>query len=118
MLAGAHVFVLPSRSDGFSYSVLEALACGAVPIVTPEVGAAEVVARLDPRLVVEQEGFAEAATALIGTLDLADLASRARRLAGEFDRRETASATVAAVLRRAEELGRDGQLRRAGGSGR
>jgi glycosyltransferase involved in cell wall biosynthesis len=106
MLAGAHVFLLPSRSDGFSYAVLEALACGAVPIVTPEVGAAEVVARLDPRLVVGREGFAEEAAALIGALDLDDLAPRARLLAAEFDRRRTAPDTVAAVLRRAAELGR------------
>ena len=104
MLGRAQVFVLPSRSDGFSYAVLEALASGAVPLVTPEVGAAEVVARLDPRLVIERVGFAEAAAALIGTLDLAELARRGRVLAEEFDRRRTGPALAAAVLARAEEL--------------
>lgn len=104
MLAAARVFVLPSRSDGFSYAVLEALASGAVPIVTPEVGAAEVVRRLDPRLVIGREGFAEEAAALIGALDLDDLARRGRELSCEFDRRRTAPALAAAVLRRTEEL--------------
>jgi glycosyltransferase involved in cell wall biosynthesis len=104
MLGGAQVFVLPSRSDGFSYAALEALASGAVPIVTPEVGAAEVVRRLDPRLVVEAGGFAEEAAALIPQLDLAELSAAGRELAGEFDRRRTAPALAEAILRRAEEL--------------
>lgn len=103
-LAAAHFLVLPSRSDGFSYAVLEALASGAVPIVTPEVGAAEVVRRLDPRLVVAREGFAEEVASLLGRLDLARLAPAARELAEGFDRRRTAPAVAGVVLERAEGL--------------
>lgn len=103
-LAAAHFLVLPSRSDGFSYAVLEALASGTVPIVTPEVGAAEVVRRLDPRLVVAREGFAEEVAALLGRLDLGRLAPGARELAEEFDRRRTAPQVAGAVLARAEGL--------------
>lgn len=103
-LAAAHFLVLPSRSDGFSYAVLEALASGAVPIVTPEVGAAEVVRRLDPRLVVAREGFAEEVAALLGQLDLERLAPAARELAEGFDRRRTAPAVAGEVLARAKRL--------------
>lgn len=105
-LAAAHFLVLPSRSDGFSYTVLEALASGAVPIVTPEVGAAEVVRRLDPRLVVAREGFAEEVPGLLGRLDLAVLAPAARELAEGFDRRRTAPRVAGVVLERAEGLAR------------
>lgn len=105
LLAEAQVLVLPSRSDGFSYVVLEALASGTVPIVTPQVGAAEIVRRLDPRLVVERTGFAEAVAALLPRLELAALSRRARALAEEFDRRRTSRAIAAAVLERAGGLG-------------
>jgi glycosyltransferase involved in cell wall biosynthesis len=101
MLAAAHCMVLPSRSDGFSYAVLEALASGTVPIVTPEVGAAEIVRRLDERLVVEREGFAETTLALLPRLDFESLGPRARALAEEYDRRRTGPAAAAAVLERA-----------------
>ena len=104
LLADAQVLVLPSRSDGFSYVVLEALACGTVPIVTPEVGAAEIVARLDPRLVVPRAEFVARTIALLPELDLAGLATRARALAEEFDRRRTAVATATALLERAALL--------------
>jgi glycosyltransferase involved in cell wall biosynthesis len=104
MLAAAHAFVLPSRSDGFSYAVLEALASGTVPLVTPEVGAAEVVRRLDERLVIELPGFDEEAADLLPRLDFAALAPRARALAEELDRRRTSRATAAALLERAREL--------------
>jgi glycosyltransferase involved in cell wall biosynthesis len=103
-LAGAHFLVLPSRSDGFSYTVLEALASGAVPIVTPEVGAAEVVRALDPRLVVPREGFAEEVAALLPRLDLERLAPAARELAEGFDRERTAPRVAGAVLERAKGL--------------
>lgn len=105
MLAGAHCMVLPSRSDGFSYAVLEALASGAVPIVTPEVGAAELVRRLDPRLVVEREGFVEATLELLPRLDFQRLGGEARALAEQLDRRRTGPAAAAAVLEAAERLG-------------
>jgi glycosyltransferase involved in cell wall biosynthesis len=99
-LASAHALILPSRSDGFSYVVLEALASGAVPIVTPAVGAAEVVRRLDPRLVVEEEGFAGSAVELLDALDLAELGRRGRELASEFDRDRAAPAIAEAILAR------------------
>jgi glycosyltransferase involved in cell wall biosynthesis len=104
-LAAAHCLVLPSRSDGFSYAVLEALASGAVPIVTPEVGAAELVRRLDPRLVIDFDGFAEATAALLPTLDFERLGAEARALAEQFDRRRTGPAAAAAVLEAAARLG-------------
>lgn len=103
-LSTAHALVLPSRSDGFSFVVLEALASGAVPIVTPEVGAAEIVARLDRRLVIERREFAARAAELVQRLDFERLAPRARALAEEFDRRRTSRAAAAAVLARAELL--------------
>jgi glycosyltransferase involved in cell wall biosynthesis len=102
LLGEAHLLVLPSRSDGFSYVVLEALAAGAVPVVTPEVGAAEIVARLDPRLVVAREDFVEATAALLGELNLAELSARARELAAEFERGRTSRALAGAVLAAAE----------------
>jgi glycosyltransferase involved in cell wall biosynthesis len=105
-LAAAHVLVLPSRSDGFAYAVLEALASGAVPIVTPEVGASEIVRRLDERLVIERGDFVETTLELLPRLELDDLAARARSLAGEFDRRSTSRAVASAVLERAEAVAR------------
>jgi glycosyltransferase involved in cell wall biosynthesis len=104
MLAGADFLVLPSRSDGFSYVVLEALASGTLPIVTPQVGAAEIVRRLDPRLVVERADFVEAAASLLSELDRAPLRARARAIAEQHDRRRTAPAAAAAVLERATRL--------------
>jgi glycosyltransferase involved in cell wall biosynthesis len=99
-LASAQALILPSRSDGFSYVVLEALASGTVPIVTPAVGAAEVVRRLDPRLVLEEDVFAEAAVELLDGLDLIDIGQRARELALVFDRNRAAPAIAEAILTR------------------
>jgi glycosyltransferase involved in cell wall biosynthesis len=101
LLARSHLLVLPSRSDGFGYVVLEALASGSVPIVTPEVGSAEVVRRLDERLVIPREEFAERTAELLPLLDLPELARRGRALAEEFDRKKTSKAMAAAVLERA-----------------
>jgi glycosyltransferase involved in cell wall biosynthesis len=58
VFAAAQVFVLPSYSESFGNTVLEALQCGLPVIVTPEVGAAEVVRASGGGLVVE--GDAEA----------------------------------------------------------
>jgi glycosyltransferase involved in cell wall biosynthesis len=103
-LRAAHVLALPSRSDGFSFVVLEALASGTIPIVTPEVGAAEIVRQLDGRLVLELGDFVEGTAELLPQLDLDALSSRARTLAEEFDRRRTSLAVATAVLERAGGL--------------
>lgn len=102
MLAQSQVLVLPSRSDAFANVVLEALAAGTVPIVSPEVGAAEIVRQLDPRLVVDLDRFAMDVPELIASLDLHDLAIRARALASGFERTAGASAVVTAVVAAAE----------------
>jgi glycosyltransferase involved in cell wall biosynthesis len=104
LLAESHVLVLPSRSDGFGYVVLEALASGAIPIVSPEVGSSEVVRRLDERLVIPRDEFPERVPKLLPQLDLEGLARRGRALAEEFDRRKTSKAMAAAVLERADGL--------------
>jgi glycosyltransferase involved in cell wall biosynthesis len=98
LLAGAHALVLPSATDGFGYVVLEAMASGTVPFVSPEVGAAEIVRRLDERLVQPREQFAEAVAELLRSLPLADLATRARAIAEEFERERMADQAARRVL--------------------
>lgn len=104
MFAEAHLLVLPSRSDAFAYVVPEALSAGIVPIVSPQVGASEVVRRLDPRLVVDRECFVDVVIDLLPKLDLLDLSRRAIALAREFDRDEANSRAAHAVVERAERL--------------
>jgi glycosyltransferase involved in cell wall biosynthesis len=104
VLARAQVLVLPSRADAFAYVVLEALATGTVPIVTPEVGASEIVRRLDPRLVRPLDGFAEGVQALLPGLDLPELSRRARQLGERYDRRRTTVDAASMVLAAAGRL--------------
>jgi hypothetical protein len=54
--------------------------------VSPEVGSAEIVTKIDPRLVQPRAGFAENVTELLRTLPLAELGGRAREVAQDFDR--------------------------------
>jgi glycosyltransferase involved in cell wall biosynthesis len=98
LLAGAHALVLPSASNGFGYVVLEAMASGTVPFVSPEVGAAEIVRRLDERLVQPREWFAEAVPELLRSLPLDELATRARAIAEEFEREQMAVEAARKVL--------------------
>jgi glycosyltransferase involved in cell wall biosynthesis len=86
LLASSQALVLPSASDGFARVVLEAMASETVPFVSPEVGSAEIVSQIDPRLVQPRSVFAEAVTELLRTLPLPTLARRAREVAQEFDR--------------------------------
>ncbi len=86
LLARAHALVLPSVADGFGYVVLEAMASGAVPFVTPAVGAAELVRQIDPSLVIERVDFVDAVPELLATLPIQDLAARARTIAERYER--------------------------------
>jgi glycosyltransferase involved in cell wall biosynthesis len=98
VLARAHALVLPSVADGFGYVVLEALASGCVPLVSPMVGAAEVARELDERLVINREAFVETAAVLLPTLR--DLAGDARQLAERYDRSVMAPRAAVAILDR------------------
>jgi glycosyltransferase involved in cell wall biosynthesis len=105
LMATSHYLVLPSVTDGFGYVVLEALASGCVPFVTPHAGAAEVVRRLDPRLVQPLAGFAERVPELMRTLPFEDLSRRARGLAAEFEYQAMARTSAARVLAAASAAG-------------
>lgn len=104
LLARAHALVLPSATDGFGYVVLEAMASGAVPFVSPEVGAAEIVRRVHEQLVQPRERFAKAVAELVRTLPLPDLAARARAVAEEFDRERMAEQAARQVLAAADRF--------------
>ena len=87
LIRGAACFVLPSRSENFGNSVLEAMACGVPVVVTPEVGLAEVVRATRSGLVEsgEPEKLAAAIASLMGDPALAaQLGANARRTAAEY----------------------------------
>jgi glycosyltransferase involved in cell wall biosynthesis len=98
LMATSHYLVLPSVTDGFGYVVLEALASGCVPFVSPHAGAAEVVRRLDPRLVQPLARFVEQVPELMRMLPFEDLSRRARNLAAEFEYQAMARVSAARVL--------------------
>jgi glycosyltransferase involved in cell wall biosynthesis len=98
LLAGAQALVLPSISESFGHVVLEAMASGAVPFVTPEVGAAEVVRELDPRLVQPRSEFCDAVAGLVETLPIEELGRQARRIAEGYERGEMGRQAARALL--------------------
>lgn len=83
-LGTADVFVLPSVREVVPMTVIEAMMLGAVPIVTADNGLAEVVAEIDPGLVVSPEpnALADAIRRLVEDEPLrSSLASRGRAIA-------------------------------------
>jgi len=102
VFAEAHAMVLPSVADGFAYVALEAMASGCVPLVSPMVGAAEVVREVDERLVVERPDFVEAARELLPNAPA--LAARARSVAERYERVGMAQQAAARVLERLDLL--------------
>ena len=88
-LAAADLFVLPSRSEGFSNSLVEAMAC-ALPVIATDVGGnAEAVERNETGLIVpseNDEALAEAMLALLSSPEtrLAMGAAGKRRAEGMF----------------------------------
>ncbi len=104
LLARAHALVLPSATDGFGYVVLEAMAAGAVPFCTPEVGAAELVRRISPELVQPAAQFADAVAEMLRSLPLDELGRRARGIAEEFDGIKMRVAAAGKVISAARDL--------------
>jgi glycosyltransferase involved in cell wall biosynthesis len=100
LLGSAHALVLPSASDGFGYVVLEAMAAGCVPFVSPAVGAAELVTQIDPRLVVPRDVFAESVPDLLWSLPLPELGRRARTIAEAYEWHDRARAAADTILAR------------------
>jgi glycosyltransferase involved in cell wall biosynthesis len=104
LLASSHALVLPSASDGFGYVVLEAMASGAVPFVSPEVGAAELVRDLDIRLVQPRATFARVVPKLLRSLPLEELGAQARVLAKRYERTAMAKNAASLLLERVEHV--------------
>jgi glycosyltransferase involved in cell wall biosynthesis len=86
LFAAARLFVLPSYSENFGNTVLEAMRRGVPVVVTPEVGAAEIVRKSGAGLVVagESEPLSSAIRLLVADLNLA-------RSMGEAGRRHAAA---------------------------
>ena len=87
LFAAARLFVLPSYSENFGNTVLEAMRRGVPVVVTPEVGAAEIVRESGAGLVVagEPEPLSSAIRLLIADLGLAQsMGDAGRRHAARF----------------------------------
>ena len=87
LFAAARLFVLPSYSENFGNTVLEAMRRGVPVVVTPEVGAAEIVRESRAGLVVagEPEPLSAAIRLLIADLSLArSMGEAGRRTAARF----------------------------------
>ncbi len=79
LLSEADVFVLPSRAEGLSMAMLEALAFGLAVIVTPVGAAPEVVQEGDSGLFVPPDDAGALAAALARTISEPDLRARLQR---------------------------------------
>src|SRR6516162_10467218 len=87
LFAAARLFVLPSYSENFGNTVLEAMRRGVPVVVTPEVGAAEIVRESGAGLVVagEPEPLSSASRLLIADLSLAQsMGDAGKRHAARF----------------------------------
>jgi glycosyltransferase involved in cell wall biosynthesis len=99
LFAAARLFVLPSYSENFGNTVLEAMRRGVPVVVTPEVGAAEIVRKSEAGLVVsgDPEPLGSAIGRLTADLNLA-------RSMGEAGRRHAAHFTWDHVAMQMEDL--------------
>jgi glycosyltransferase involved in cell wall biosynthesis len=87
LFAAARLFVLPSYSENFGNTVLEAMRRGVPVIVTPEVGAAEIVRKSGAGLVVagDPESLGSAIRGLTADLNLArSMGEAGRHTAARF----------------------------------
>ena len=99
LFAAARLFVLPSYSENFGNTVLEAMRRGVPVVVTPEVGAAQIVQESGAGLVVagEPEPLSAAIRLLIADLGLA-------RSMGDAGRRHAARFTWDHIAMQMEDL--------------
>ena len=116
LLARASVLVLPSLSENFGNVIVEAMAAGCPVVVTPEVGAADLVTECGGGIV--SDGNPEALAAAIGSiLDAPDAARAMGARAREFVRANLSWPSVARRMTQVyeEAIERfEGASRRAG----
>ena len=95
-LRTAALFVLPSRSEGFSNSLIEAMACG-LPVVATDVGGnAEAVAHNETGVIVPPDNPEALAAAMLDLLS----ASEKRRHMGNLSRRRAETLFSAGAMMR------------------
>lgn len=85
LMVAAKVFALPSYSENFGNTVLEAMALGCPVVVTPDVGAAEIVRESGGGRVVSGDPaiFGQALRELLEDPERADIGARGRRFVAE-----------------------------------
>lgn len=94
LLAGHELFVFPSRSEGSSGALIEAMACGLAPVATPAGSAADVIAE-GSGVVVEPEGVADVVERLAADRsELLAMRRRAQEAAGRFRWAHVANRTI------------------------
>lgn len=99
LLAGHELFVFPSRSEGSSGALLEAMACGLAPVATPAGSAAQVITE-GSGVVVEADGVADAVERLAGDRrELLVMRRRAQEAAARFRWAHVADSTLAVYER-------------------
>jgi glycosyltransferase involved in cell wall biosynthesis len=100
LLHAADIFLFPSRNEGTPSSVLEAMACGVVPVISPLEGFAGVAVRDDVEgLVLQPEADVElSARRIIGLLSdeqqLQRMAERGRQRVRQYHSQEVAVAAL------------------------
>ena len=94
LLAGHELFVFPSRSEGASGALVEAMACGLAPVATPVGGAPEVVTA-GSGVLVEADRVPETVARLAQDREaLLDMRRRAQRAANRYRWSDVASRTI------------------------
>ncbi len=94
LLTGHELFVFPSRSEGASGALVEAMACGLAPVATPVGGAPEVVTD-GAGVLVDAAGIAEAVARLAQDRDaLLQMRTRAQRAASRYRWSDVAARTI------------------------
>jgi len=105
LLRAADIFLFPSRNEGTPSAVMEAMACGVVPVITPLTGFANVVVRdqVEGLVLQPEAGPGAAAQRVIGLLDDIDRRRHMAKMARERVHATHSQDLAVAALRRAWE---------------